>query len=572
MTPNTKAVLLIVSVVGLLGVWFEESLRYTAQKHALSTSSVSVAWGENSSTITNDVIWTDKAGERIKANRGHTISKFGDYYYMVGSAAKPVLQECNEHKEETAGNIYIYKSKNLGSNSWEEVAHISKLHGEMYLDKLAADEEKGIDAFGCAMHQHPISEKFFIHCRTIVCTTQSNVPEDFNDESKYGCSRQLQFPVDPEDPSPRRGGDGRPSFRKGDDLYYVTIRVQEPTPETGGKNGNRKLYIYKLNTEWNQIEEITASRIWDKRENPEIVEHNNKFYLFASENQGWEFSTTHYLRSDTLEGFGLETAEDKVLQMVAKNTLSNENSFASQFTFIKNFGTTTNPKYMFAGRRHPVEDPCFMADKWGRHIMTPFKFDEIGEPSVYWRTSFNWKSPSSFDWESDDNTLSRFPKAYRQKFKPVCKATDDDLFCEYNPNPNPDTCRNEYVKKNNECAENNPFTPVPTISVPITTAPTTADVCMDSTLAITASGGAKCPEIAANIQYCDYNGIPSHCPLVCDACTQFECTDSILSWDYNGSSYSCGQLASLSDSDLESYCAIEGFYSTCRETCNTCNR
>jgi len=394
-------------------------------------------WNEDSSIITNNIEWTDKVGERIKANRAATISKtkFGDYWYMVGSASKPALQECEDYKEETAGNIYIYKSKNLGSNSWEEVALIT--------DIVNDDEKQNINAYGCVMHQHPTSEKIHLHCRTIVCVTESSSPEDFNDEDKYECRRLLDFPEDPEDPSPRRGGDGHVSFRKDDDLYFVTIRVQEPTETTGGKNGNRKLYIYKLNKEWEQIEETIASRYYDARESPQIVEHNSKYYLFTSMTRRWEWSTTHYMVSDTLEG--LTTAKEEVLQTFP----SNKNSFASQFSFIQNFGTDTNPQYMFAGRRHPVEDPCFMAEKWGSHIMTPMKFNEEGEPVVYWKESFDWMSKSSFDWESENNIVDEFPIGVKvqQYFKPVCDASEEELFCQYL-----DTCRREYRNKNIECS------------------------------------------------------------------------------------------------------------------------
>jgi len=478
MAGKSKMILLIASVAAIMlapapSFGKQERLHNVAPVRDLSDQQDS-PWNEDSSTITNDVKWTDKAGQKIKANRASTISKkFGDYWYMTGSASKPELQECQDYTDETAGNIYIYKSKNLGSNSWEKVALITELIGD-------DGNSKNMDASGCAMDQHPTNEKFYIHCRTIVCVTKSSLPEDFDDAEKHDCSRQLNFPEDPEDPSPRRGGDGGVSFRKDDDLYYVTIRVQDRT-EPGGKNGNRKLYIYKLNRKWDQIEEITASRIYDGRESPDIVEHNSKFYLFASENKKWEWSKTHYLRSDSLEGFGLATVKDEVLKMFAENGLSNKNSFASQISFIQNFGTITDPQYMFSGRRHPIEDPCFMAENWGSHIMTPLKFNDAGKPGVYWKKSFNWMSKSSFDWESDNNKLDRFPKD-KQYFKPVCDETDDELFCEFNPDPNPKTCRDEYAEKNLKCKETGPSTAAPTIlgppsKAPSTKVPTSAVVC-----------------------------------------------------------------------------------------------
>merc|ERR1712086_1101896 len=111
-----------------------------------------------------------------------------------------------------------------------------------------------------------------------------------------------------------------------------------------------------------------------------------------------------------------------------------------------------------------------------------------------------------------------------------------------------------------------PTSLAPTTSSPSTLAPSTDDlppnICFDSILGITAGSGAKCSVISANIEYCDYNGVPSHCPLVCDACAQFACADSTLSWDYGEDSYKCVQLSSLSDSDIDYYCEFEAVYST----------
>jgi len=161
---------------------------------------------------------------------------------------------------------------------------------------------------------------------------------------------------------------------------------------------------------------------------------------------------------------------------VLETVPSNLNSFASQISFVQNFGTVNSPQYMFSGRRHSFEDPCFMAEKWGSHIMTPLKFDDAGKPVVYWKKSFDWMSKSSFDWESDDNKIDQFP-IDEQYFKPVCDATDNELFCIFNPNPDPETCRIEYDNKNLEC-ELSTSSPPPTSTAstvaPKTAAPTTS--------------------------------------------------------------------------------------------------
>jgi len=117
--------------------------------------------------------------------------------------------------------------------------------------------------------------------------------------------------------------------------------------------------------------------------------------------------------------------------------------------------------------------------------------------------------------------------------------------------------------------ENNP-TEYPTESLTFPTERPTNTLCYDSTLGISAGSNGKCPAISNNLEYCDYGSVQSHCPVVCDKCEKYRCDDSSLAWNYGGSSYTCAQFSNLSDSDIESYCLLEAFYSTCRETCNTC--
>lgn len=100
---------------------------------------------------------------------------------------------------------------------------------------------------------------------------------------------------------------------------------------------------------------------------------------------------------------------------------------------------------------------------------------------------------------------------------------------------------------------------------PVTPEPT----CLDSTLNV-AGTPIGCPQILAN-NVCDYPGASSHCPLSCDACEEYGCSDSAFPFDTDGGNViDCDILASFDDSELEFYCTLEAAYSTCRETCNTC--
>jgi len=91
--------------------------------------------------------------------------------------------------------------------------------------------------------------------------------------------------------------------------------------------------------------------------------------------------------------------------------------------------------------------------------------------------------------------------------------------------------------------------------------------CIDSILNVAGTGGRGC---ASNQRNCDSDASLSHCPLSCNSCNKFGCVDSTASFEYGSGRYTCGDLASFSDSQIETYCNVEAAYSTCRGTCNTC--
>jgi len=120
-------------------------------------------------------------------------------------------------------------------------------------------------------------------------------------------------------------------------------------------------------------------------------------------------------------------------------------------------------------------------------------------------------------------------------------------------------------------------TPTNAPTSPPTSPPTdpTSPSCLDSVLNFAGSGGKGCSFIVENQEFCgdDMFGLAvmSHCPLSCDSCDIFGCLDSAASFNYGRGTFACDFLASLSDSDIETYCNDEAAYSTCRGTCNTCD-
>ncbi|VEU39635.1 unnamed protein product [Pseudo-nitzschia multistriata] len=335
------------------------------------------SWDEESSVITNNVQWKDRAGEKVKAGRGSTISeKIDGYWYMVGANSKPEIPKCND----LGGDIYIYRSKNLGSNSWEEVAKI-----------------EGKDARSCAMNKHP-SGKIYLHCRRLICISEAKD----GPEGPYKCDDELDVPnFHPKSDGNTRKVGGSSTFRKGNtgDLYFVTSRAERK------KGGNRFAFIYKLSSDWKSIDREAASWEYNGRESPYVVEDNNKFYVFTSRTARWKYSRTHYKKADSLKG--LETAKEFYVDMWPPDNPKIQ-SMGTQFTYIQKFG---DGKWMFGGRRHPEEDPCNFGEKWGSLVMTPFEF-KGGTPTVYWR--------NSFDWLGEASITSTYDNHPRDSYQPDC--------------------------------------------------------------------------------------------------------------------------------------------------------
>jgi len=95
-------------------------------------------------------------------------------------------------------------------------------------------------------------------------------------------------------------------------------------------------------------------------------------------------------------------------------------------------------------------------------------------------------------------------------------------------------------------------------------------VCLDSTFSVSGTSFG-CAEILA-FDACGHTAASSHCPVSCDTCDELGCSDSELSFDTpSGQTVNCGMMASLDQSDINTYCTYEPIYTTCRGLCNTCD-
>ena len=107
-------------------------------------------------------------------------------------------------------------------------------------------------------------------------------------------------------------------------------------------------------------------------------------------------------------------------------------------------------------------------------------------------------------------------------------------------------------------------TPAPTIAL-------TPVPCQDSILRVEYLGKVGgCNKIANGFtNLCTDSEVESHCPVTCNACVTYQCADSMLSFLYQGATYSCADLAMFPQTDIDYYCQSGG-YTTCRATCGNC--
>mmetsp|Transcript_21632 Transcript_21632/g.26552 ORF Transcript_21632/g.26552 Transcript_21632/m.26552 type:complete len:372 (-) Transcript_21632:183-1298(-) len=302
-------------------------------------------WSSKSRKITNDVQWRDDHGNILETGDGGKISIIDGVWYWVGC-------EPNTLKNKTkGGDIFLYKSNNVGSNSWE---YLSKAY------EFPKNETKGRGK-NCQLEKHPIYGTHHIFCKGFKFYINSNDLLESN--VKFN---KLPKPDDPSNLTDWGHG-GTSIFREGtDDMYIIVSRCDKST----GKciNTSRSLFIYKLNETWNgfaTFNPIVTQWIWPHREAPQIIKRNDFYYLIASETKGWKQSRTWYKRSKTLLGLANSTEAEMIMHPESPNR-PRYKSMGSQFRFLFKAG---QGKWLFSGSRYPDEDPIDYDAKYGRHVI-----------------------------------------------------------------------------------------------------------------------------------------------------------------------------------------------------------
>lgn len=184
-------------------------------------------------------------------------------------------------------------------------------------------------------------------------------------------------------------------YREGNDLWLVTTRIRKDSLDYSDYRP-RFAYIYKLNSTWTGVEEVTADWVWDGRESPMIAKKGKWYYIFVSGTQGWKDTPTTYRRASSLRS--LAWAPDMPVMMHPPDTATIK-SHGTQFCYFQDFGVPGQEKFIFGGRRHPAEMPEHFAWKYGKFVMAPGKIID-GVPHVFFKYYFNMQT---YDFNNPDS-------------------------------------------------------------------------------------------------------------------------------------------------------------------------
>ena len=309
-----------------------------------------------SSIITNDRWWKDDNGNDILASYGGHITKFGDRYYWVGN---------NQNASIHGGDIHMYSSSSLGSNSW-------KHEGKM------VDFESNRGGKNCTLIHSPHTGKFvivakggfvfyessqitgpYIHVRTIL---------------KNQVGERINYKI---------GGMG--TFQDGDNAYIITSRRWLGEASSTKPLNHRYTGIYKLTPDFLDIEEEVSWLRNDAREAMWLFKKNNTYYMTASHTAGWTASNCYYRTSTNLVDWSDEkeigmnphrpggTQADKIMR-----------SHGSQQRWIMKIGD----KWVFAGDRYPYEEPESHPFEKGLYVWCPVVW-EGNHPIVNFEESWS---------------------------------------------------------------------------------------------------------------------------------------------------------------------------------------
>ena len=298
----------------------------------------------NSITITNDIWWNDNNGNNIMASMGGHVTQVGDTYYWVGNNQNGVIN---------GGDIHLYSSKTLGSNSWKH-------------EGIMVDFPAGTDgAKNCTLLQSPHTGNFVIVGKAGLVFYESE-----NVTGPYTFIRQI-LKNDVGNRTNYKVG-GMSTFQDGTNAYVITSRrwlgeASETTP-----SNHRYTGIYKLTPDFLDIEEEICWLRNDAREAMWLFKKDDTYYMSASHTAGWTASNCYFRTSTNLIDWSEEheigmnperpggTWEQKIMR-----------SHGTQHRWIKKFGN----QWIYAGDRYPYKEEESHPFEKGLYLMCPVIWD-----------------------------------------------------------------------------------------------------------------------------------------------------------------------------------------------------
>lgn len=306
--------------------------------------------------ITNDMWWKDNNGNNILASMGGHIMKVDDTFYWIGN---------NPNSSVDGFDIHLYSSKTLGSNSWK---HEGKL-----IDFAPNRGEQN-----CTLLHSPATGNFVIVAKSgLVFYESSTITGPYTKKNtilKNQVGGRTNYKV---------GGMG--TFQDGANAYVITSRrwLGDATPAK--PLNHRYTGIYKLTSDFLDIEEEICWLRNDSREAMWLFKKDNTYYMTASHTAGWTASACYYRTSTNL----VDWSEEKEIGMNPERpggiqALKIMRSHGTQHRWITKLGN----QWIYAGDRYPYQEPESHPFEKGLYLMCPVEW-EGEKPIVKYEKSWS---------------------------------------------------------------------------------------------------------------------------------------------------------------------------------------
>ncbi|WP_189015155.1 RICIN domain-containing protein [Paenibacillus marchantiophytorum] len=192
-------------------------------------------------------------------------------------------------------------------------------------------------------------------------------------------------------------GDLGSFFTDDDGVTYMTQTVDWKLTSSGTPDYNSGIYIGRVDTTLNANNEyeisITRVKLLESsapyKEATTLFKVGSKYYLLASQTNGWRSSQTYYYTADSVTGDWSSSAKVGTTSWQGstydRTSPTGSNSFDTQFDQILPIQGTAGMMYLFIGDRWnnlKESDGTFGSYGPGRNQWYPLTFDSSGKPII----------------------------------------------------------------------------------------------------------------------------------------------------------------------------------------------